>query len=227
MRCDACAQKRRHLATCDQPVPINKRTNQRTNERTNEWDLRIYDQLLRPAIIVDHFSVQLPSNCDEKKKIGQLHAKFYFDFWNEVPYTRVEQGTYSTESETLPRQRNVTMLSRSFLGCRYAWIALSRSYLRWTNIPKARWQCVRYKREAQYSLPVYSHILALTYDAGSNFNDPCLRADIWHRFNIQRPMFTTYWFQLVAFRKILNPFLRIWYYLAISFTTKFESQKSD
>ena len=23
-------------------------------------------------------------------------------FWNEVPYTRVEQGTYSTESETLP-----------------------------------------------------------------------------------------------------------------------------
>ena len=51
-------------------------------------------------------------------------------FWNEVPYTRVEQGTYSTESETLPRQRNVTMLSRSFLRCRYAWVALSRSYLR-------------------------------------------------------------------------------------------------
>ena len=23
-------------------------------------------------------------------------------FWNEVPYMRVEQGTYSTESETLP-----------------------------------------------------------------------------------------------------------------------------
>ena len=51
-------------------------------------------------------------------------------YWNEVPYTRVEQGTYSTESETLPCQRNVTMLSRSFLRCRYAGVALSRSYLR-------------------------------------------------------------------------------------------------
>ena len=53
---------------------------------------------------------------------------FLLHFWNEVPYTRVEQRTYSTESETLPRQRNVTMLSRSFLRCRYAWVALSRSY---------------------------------------------------------------------------------------------------
>ena len=27
-------------------------------------------------------------------------------FWNEVHYTRVEQGTYSTESETLPWNRD-------------------------------------------------------------------------------------------------------------------------
>ena len=50
-------------------------------------------------------------------------------FWNELPYTRVEQGTYSTERETLPRQHNVTM-SHSFLRYRYTWVALSRSYLR-------------------------------------------------------------------------------------------------
>ena len=70
-----------------------------------------------------------------------------FIYWNEVLYTRVEQGTYSTESETLSLpwpalryhgQRYVTMLSRSFLRCRYAWVALYRSYLRWTNVPKAR-----------------------------------------------------------------------------------------
>ena len=40
-------------------------------------------------------------------------------------------------------------------------------------------------------------------------------------------MFTTYWFQLFAFRNILNKFLHIWYSLEISFTTKFESQKSN
>ena len=51
--------------------------------------------------------------------------------------------------------------------------------------------------------------------------------DIWHRFKFRRPMFTTYWFQRFAFRNILNQFLRIWYSLAISFTTKFESQKSN
>ena len=51
--------------------------------------------------------------------------------------------------------------------------------------------------------------------------------DIWHRFQLQRPMFTTYWFQLFACRKILNQFLHIWYSLAISFTIKFESQKFE
>ena len=121
----------------------------------------------------------------------------YYNFWNEVPYMRVAQGTYSTESETLPLPLRVhtrssltvcscvrthlrcryawVALSRSFLRCRYAVVSLSRSYLRWTNIPEARWQCVRHKREAYYTLLVYSHILALTYDTGSNFNDPCLR----------------------------------------------------
>ena len=190
----------------------------------------------------------------------QTLLEFCYSFWNEVSYTRVEQRTYSIESETLPlpwpalryhSQKNTrssltvcpcarthlhcryawVTWSRSFLRCRYAWVSLSRSYLRWTNIPEARWQCVRHKRDL-FSLSrlrslVYSHIPALTYDTGSNFNDPCLRTDIWHRFKFQRPMFTTYWFQIFAFRNILNQFLHIWYSLAISFTTKFESQKSN
>ena len=54
-----------------------------------------------------------------------------------------------------------------------------------------------------------------------------ISTDIWHRFKFQRPMFTTYWLQLFAFHNILNQLLHIWYSLAISFTTKYESQKSN
>ena len=49
-------------------------------------------------------------------------------FWTEVPYTRVEQGTYRAAFVTM--ECNVNTLSRSFLRCRYAWVALSCSYLR-------------------------------------------------------------------------------------------------
>ena len=81
---------------------------------------------------------------------------------------------------------------------------------------------------------VYSHIVALKYDTGLNFIDPCFPSilshsstDIWHGFKFQRPMFTSYRFQIFAFRKILDQFLHIWYSLAIIFTKKFESQKSN
>ena len=66
--------------------------------------------------------------------------------------------------------------------------------------------------------------------------------DIWHRFKFQRPMFTnwhmtpvqiwtTHVYDLListfCISQHLNQFFHIWYSSAISFTTKFESQKSN
>ena len=53
----------------------------------------------------------------------------------------------------------------------------------------------------------------------------------WHRLKFLRPSFTTYInftkMQRLAFRKIFNQFSHISYLLLISFTTKFELQKSN
>ena len=127
-------------------------------------------------------------------------------FWNEVPYMRVEQGTYSTESETLS----------------LPWPALRYHS---QNIPEARWQCVRvYAHTSAVGMLEY-RCLARTYtewtypkpaDSVSAVKEkPSILShtstDIWHRFKFQRPMFTTYWFQLFAFRNILNQFSHIWF----------------
>ena len=152
-------------------------------------------------------------------------------FWNEVPYTRVEQGTYSTESETLPWNRDryhktVTRSSltvcpcvRTHLRCRYAWVALSRSLLRCGML---EYRCLA-RTYAERTYPEPADSVSLIKEKPSILSHTS--TDIWHRFKFQQPMFTTYWFQLFAFRNILNQFLHIWYSLAISFTTKFESQK--
>ena len=39
---------------------------------------------------------------DNEDLVYKFILGFNVYFWNEVPYMRVEQGTYSTESETLP-----------------------------------------------------------------------------------------------------------------------------
>ena len=47
--------------------------------------------------------------CKDKilnKNCYKIKRKLVRSFWNEVPYTRVEQGTYSIESQTLPWNRD-------------------------------------------------------------------------------------------------------------------------
>ena len=110
---------------------------------------------------------------------------------------------------------------RTHLRCRYAWVALSRSFLRCGML---EYRCLpRTYAERTYPKPADS--VSTIKEKPSILSHTS--TDIWHRFKFQRPMFTTYWFQLFASRNILNQFLHIWYSLAISFTTKFESQKSN
>ena len=129
-------------------------------------------------------------------------------FWNEVPYTRVKHGTYSTESETLP----------------LPWPALR---YRSQNIPEARWQCVRVYAHTSAVGMLGSRCLARFYAAGM-LEYRCLArtyaerpypkpadsvsaikekpnilshtsTDIWHRFKFQQPIdfnflhFATFW----------------------------------
>ena len=110
---------------------------------------------------------------------------------------------------------------RTHLRCRYAWVALSRSFLRCGML---EYRCLA-RTYAERTYPKPADSVSAIKDKPSILSHTS--TDIWHRFKFQRPMFTTYWFQIFAFRNILNQFLHIWYSLAISFTTKFESQKSN
>ena len=99
-----------------------------------------------PIISLSHPVTQLSATNVNVALVTEFHSSHRYNkrlsglseylanfFWNEVPYMRVEQGTYSTESETLYHyhgQHYVTIASRSPLRCRYAWVALCCSFLR-------------------------------------------------------------------------------------------------